>query len=114
MNTASSRPSRRYPKPVVLPDKLELLDGPTSGVISLPRHLDWSGHAEYDLDRPGRIIDLYRAVLNEAAKPADLYAYLDAQLLKRLWTYMWLPPIVRNAWEQRFPELAQISRIAAA
>lgn len=101
-----------YVRPVAVAERLDLLMGPTSGVVELPRHLDWSGHARYDLDRPGRIIDLYRAVLNEATKPSDLYAFLNAQVLKRLWSYMWLPPRVRRAWEQRFPELAQISRIA--
>jgi hypothetical protein len=54
---------------------LDLLHGPMSGTVHLPVHLDWSGHAEYDLDAPGRIVDLYRAVLNEAASQQDLYAY---------------------------------------
>lgn len=103
---------RHYAKPVVVPDELELLVGPTSGTVELPRHLDWSGSAHYDLDRPGRIVDLYRAVLNEASKPSDLYSYVNMQVLKRLWSYMWLPDGVRAAWEQHFPELAQISQTA--
>ncbi len=109
-----SRPPRRYERPVALPERLDLLDGPTSGVVELPRYLDWSGDARYDLDQPGMIIDLYRTVLNEAIKPADLYAYLNVHALKRLWSYMWLPQFVREAWERRFPELAQISRLASA
>jgi hypothetical protein len=106
--------SRRYAKPYVVAERLGLLVGPTSGVVGLPRHLDWSGRAAYDLDAPGRIIDLYRAVLIEAAAPDDLYRYLDETTLKRLWSYLWLPPALRAVWEQRFPQLAELSRLAAA
>jgi len=60
---------RGYAKPVVVPDRLDLLAGPTSGVVTLPRHLKWSGSPRYDLDQPGRIADMYRTVLNEAAAP---------------------------------------------
>ena len=77
-------------------------------------HSDWSGCAEYDLDAPGRIVDLYRAVLNEAASPQDLYEYLDAGMLRRLWATLWLPAQLRTAWEQKFPVLAEISRVTAA
>jgi hypothetical protein len=60
-----------------------------------------------------RIVDLYRAVLIEAATPQDLYTYLDAAVLRRLWAMLWLPAQLRRAWEQKFPVLAQISRITA-
>jgi hypothetical protein len=96
---------RRYAKPIAVPDSLDLLTGPTSGVVDLPRHLDWSGDARYDLDSPGRIVDLYRTVIIEATKPADLHAYLERGLLRRLWSYLWLPVDLRAAWETRFPEL---------
>jgi hypothetical protein len=88
--------------------------GPSSGTVRLPSHLDWSGNAVYDLDAPGRIVDLYRAVLIEAASPQDLYAYLNDGVLRRLWSLLWLPAQLRKAWEQRFPVLAEISRITAA
>jgi hypothetical protein len=106
--------SHRYAKPYVVAERLGVLAGPTSGVVRLPRHLDWSGRAAYDLDAPGRIVDLYRAVLIEAVAPDDLYRYLDETTLKRLWSYLWLPPALRAAWEQRFPQLAELSRLAAA
>lgn len=108
------REQRKYWRPVAVPDDLALLTGPTSGTVTLPAHLDWSGNAEYDLDRPGRIVDLYRTVINEAASPADLHTYLDTTTLKQLWAYMWLPPEIRRTWENRFPELAQISHLASA
>jgi hypothetical protein len=106
--------SRRYAKPYVVAERLDLLDAPISGVVVLPHHLDWSGSASYDLDTPGRIVDLYRAVLIEATRAEDLYAYLDDTMLKRLWSFLWLPPSLRAAWDLRFPELAELSRLAAA
>jgi len=43
MTTDRLPPRRDYAKPVVVPDRLDLLAGPTSGVVTLPRHLKWSG-----------------------------------------------------------------------
>lgn len=106
-------PAARYRRPYAVPEDLGLLQGPASGTVHLPTHLDWSGDAVYDLDAPGRIVDLYRAVLIEAATPQDLYAYLDAAVLRRLWAMLWLPAQLRRAWEQKFPVLAEISRITA-
>ena len=106
-------PGSRYQRPYAVPEELDLLRGPSSGTVRLPSHLDWSGNAVYDLDAPGRVVDLYRAVLIEAATPQDLYAYLDERVLRRLWALLWLPAQLRRAWEQRFPVLAEISRVTA-
>jgi hypothetical protein len=107
-------PPRGYAKPVVVPDRLDLLAGPVSGIVNLPRHLKWSGSSRYDLDQSGRIADMYRAVINEAATPTDLHTYVDRATLVRLWPTMWLPVAVRRIWEERFPELAAHSRNSAA
>jgi hypothetical protein len=96
---------RRYAKPVVVADDLTLLRGRTTGVVTLPHHLDWSGAANYDLNSRGRIVDLYRMVLIEATKPDDLHTFLDRALLTRLWPSLWLPPDLRRSWEERFPDL---------
>ena len=96
---------RRYAKPFVVADDLVSLRGRTTGVVNLPPHLDWSGSAEYDLDAPGRIVDLYRTVLIEATKPADLHMFLARVTLIRLWPTLWLPLDLRRAWEEQFPEL---------
>jgi hypothetical protein len=109
--TARGVRGSRYRRPYAVPERLDLLRGPSSGTIHLPSHLDWSGNAVYDLDAPGRVVDLYRAVLIEAATPQDLYAYLDEKVLGRRWALLWLPAQLRRAWEQRFPVLAEISRI---
>ena len=115
MDTADGKGASgsRYQRPYAVPERLDLLRGPSSGTVHLPSHLDWSGSAVYDLDAPGRVVDLYRAVLIEAANPQDLYAYLDERVLRRLWALLWLPAQLRRAWEQRFPVLAEISRITA-
>lgn len=105
---------RRYAKPIVIADDLTLLRGRTSGVVTLPRNLDWSGSGDYDLDSPGRIVDLYRTVLIEATKPADLHAFLDRAVLTQLWRTLWLPPGLRHAWEERFPELQRAGSGATA
>jgi hypothetical protein len=59
------KPTASYQRPYTVAESLDLLHGPSSGMVHLPSHLDWSGHAEYDLDAPGRVVDLYRAVLIE-------------------------------------------------
>lgn len=105
---------RRYAKPFVVADDLTLLRGRTTGVVTLPRYLDWSGSADYDLGRPGRIVDLYRTVLIEATKPGDLHAFLDQAILTQLWPSLWLPSDLRRAWEDRFPELRRTDSEAAA
>lgn len=106
---------RRYAKPIVVADDLTALRGRTSGVVTLPRHLDWSGAADYDLDSPGRIVDLYRTVLIEATKPDDLHVFLDQAILTKLWPSIWLPPHLRRVWEERFPELRRAaSEVPAA
>ncbi|WP_229075056.1 hypothetical protein [Actinoplanes sp. DH11] len=100
-------------KPYVVADSLAALKGPTCGVVSLPRHLDWSGRAEYDLSRPARLVGMYKVVLSEAGSVEDLCAWLDGGLLLQLWPSLWLPPQLRRRWEERFPELAAARPVAA-
>ena len=92
-------------KPYVVADRLEELTGPTTGTVTLPHHLDWSGRADYDLDRPKRLASMYKAVLNEAAKVQDLRDWIDQRKLVELWPRIWLPVRLRDLWESRFPEL---------
>jgi hypothetical protein len=95
-------------KPYTVADRLDDLRGPTGGTVELPQHLDWSGNASYDLDKPSRLASMYRTVLNEAGSVDDLRAWLDGPTLARLWPTLWLPPQVRRLWESRFPELAPL------
>lgn len=100
-------------KPYVVADTLAALNGPTEGVVALPHHLDWSGHAEYDLNRIGRLASMYKVVLTEASTVDDLNTWLNAGLLLRLWPTIWLPPRLRRDWEEAFPELAMTGTNAA-
>ena len=100
-------------KPYVVADSLAELRGPTSGTVSLPHHLDWSGNPEYVLDRPSRLVSMYTTVLSEATSADDLRVWLDGPTLVRLWPQLWLPQRLHRLWERRFPELAA-ARDAAA
>jgi hypothetical protein len=95
-------------KPYVVAESLDDLRGPTEGTVNLPQHLDWSGNASYNLDKPTRLASMYRTVLNEASSVEDLRAWIDGQTLARLWPTLWLPPQVRRLWESRIPELASL------
>ncbi|MFG3678959.1 hypothetical protein ACGF5H_02485 [Micromonospora chalcea] len=115
---ASPRPPADYRpygdrKPYLVAETLAQLQGPTDGTVTLPRHLDWSGHAEYDLNRPARLASMYKVVLTEASTAEDLNAWLDANLLQRLWPTLRLPRQLRQRWEEAFPELAATRSNAA-
>src|SRR5215510_2158456 len=83
-------------KPYVVVDDLDQLRGPTRGMVTLPHHLDWSGRADYDLDRPARLASMYKVVLNEASSAADLRTWLDRRALIEVWPTLWLPPRLRE------------------
>lgn len=118
VDTGMARPPAGYlpygdRKPYVVADTLAALTGPTHGVVSLPPHLDWSGHADYDLSRPARVAGMYKVVLTEAGTVEDLCTWLDGDILLRLWPTLWLPPQLRRRWEERFPELSGTRTVAA-
>lgn len=118
VGSAQSRPADGYAsygarKPYVVAERLDDLRGPTEGTVNLPQHLDWSGNASYDLDKPARLASMYRTVLSEASSTDDLYSWIDRRLLVQLWSTLWLPPQVRRLWESRFPELAALRAEAA-
>jgi hypothetical protein len=109
----SGRPATPYAsygdrKPYVVAEQLDDLRGPTEGTVELPPHLDWSGNARYDLDKPARLASMYRTVLNEAGSIDDLRAWINGRRLAQLWPTLWLPPRMRRLWESRFPELASL------
>ena len=95
-------------KPYVVAERLDELRGPTQGTVNLAQHLDWSGKASYDLDKPARLASMYRTVLNEASSTDDLRTWIDRRKLVQLWPTLWLPAPLRALWESRFPELASL------
>lgn len=96
-----SRPGRR----AVVAASLADLDGPADGPVVLPLWLFWSpaGYV-FDLGDPDLRECVYQTVLREASRPEDL-AYLNRDLLTQLWPTLYLPPGVRQAWEEQHPAL---------
>jgi hypothetical protein len=93
---------RPYPSP---PAMWGDLAGPVSGRVELSRSMDWGPPRTYDVaDLTDRRI-LYERVLREAAGPEEVCAWVDGPSLRVLWPAMWLPRRVRDAWEDRFPQL---------
>jgi hypothetical protein len=52
-------------RPYTVPETLEELTGPTSGVVELPVRLDWSEQGRYDLSDPKQLCLMYERVIRE-------------------------------------------------
>lgn len=92
---------------VVAPD-LQALRGPLQGQWQLPPHLDSSAPAVFDFARPRDLEEAYQLVLLEASSTADLEQWLDGEQLLRLWPELYLPRVVRVAWQSQHPQLARV------
>ena len=92
---------------IVMADSLEELHGPVHGKVRLPLHLDASARQVYDLDQDYLRRLVYRLVLLEAATMEDLATWLDRETLVRDWPELYLPRVVRAAWEERHPVLRE-------
>lgn len=95
-----------------LPESLDELVGPSSGTVTLPRHIDWGPHYEYDLADEADLLLMYERVIREAQSQADLQVHLNADLMRRHWTDLFLPTPARRAWQTRFPEFAPAAAAA--
>jgi hypothetical protein len=95
-----------------LPESLDELVGPTAGAMTLPRHIDWGPYYLYDLTDEADLLLMYERVIREAQTPDDLRTHLNATLLRRHWTDLFLPSPARTAWQARFPELAATAAAA--
>lgn len=109
----ASAPAPRPLRSVIVPDSLDDLRGPASGVVDLPVRLYWSGPPRFDLADPHQAADMYEAVLDTAATIEDITGYLNADLLLRVWPVVGMSRAKRDAWESRFPALRR-QRLAAA
>ncbi|MEJ3743328.1 hypothetical protein WEI85_08585 [Actinomycetes bacterium KLBMP 9797] len=89
-------------RPYTVPETLEELTGPTSGVVELPLRLDWSEQSRYDLSDIRELSLMYERVIRESMRVEDLRAYLDGQTLRQVWRRLYLPRRVRDLWEGRF------------
>lgn len=93
-------------RPYTVPETLEELTGPTTGVVELPLRLDWSEQGRYDLADPKQLALMYEVVIRESMHVEDLRAFLDGPTLRRIWGRLWLSRKVRRMWETRFHALA--------
>jgi hypothetical protein len=91
---------------VVAPD-LGALSGPLTGQWQLPLHLDASARVVFDLSVAADREQAYQLLLLEAASVTDLEQWLDGSELLRLWPDLYLPRVVRAAWQDRHPALAR-------
>ncbi|MFI7309013.1 hypothetical protein [Streptomyces hygroscopicus] len=101
-------------KPYVLPESLAELGGPTTGSVTLPRHIDWGPPYIYDLADEADFRLMYERVIREAQTRNDLSAFLHATSLRQVWHDLFLPLPVRAAWEACFPELRESGTTTAA
>jgi len=104
-----SRPGRL----AVVAASLTDLRGPTGAAVELPIWLFWYPDRTFDLDEPGILPWMYQIVLREAGCAEDL-AFLNGDRLMALWPELYLPKGVRQAWEDRHPELRQPAAASAA
>lgn len=93
--------------PYVAPGSLSELNGPASGRVTLPGHLGWGPRRTYDLDEFTDVRLFSMRVIRESASVEDLRRFLNADVLRRVWPHLVLPPRPRALWENRFHELAR-------
>jgi hypothetical protein len=86
-----------------LPDRIEDLRGPSSGVIVLPRHLAFPGQRECDVTDDATRRSMYGIVLTQGQRN-DVARYLYPQLLRQDWPLIAgaLDSTLRRTCERRF------------
>ena len=96
-------------RPYLVPETLDELTGPVSGIVVLPLRLDWTERAEFRLDDPAERNVMYERVIREATRIDDLRAYVNGTVLREAWRQLFLPVRVRRIWEEQFPVLRRIT-----
>jgi hypothetical protein len=116
VEAAEERFARRYQsrpgRPALVAPSLDELHGPTAGTVELPNRLLWRPNRRVDLDDAWSLGWMYALVLREASLLDDLRAWIDGNTLIRLWADLNLPRGVRQAWEERHPELRRMHAAA--
>jgi len=95
--------------PYDTPKSLDELRGPTSGTVRVRPRINTSPDPVFDLDDPDQLWSLYSAVVRDGL-PSEQAAFLDRATLLALWAELNLPARCRTIWEEKFPELAELSR----
>jgi len=99
---------QRQLRPIIVPASLDELHGPSSGPVTPPRRLWWSGEegTAFDLGNRGQAAELYEAIFEAARTYQDITDLLDARLLIQLWPELGMRRATRQAWEAAHPVLA--------
>lgn len=90
--------------PYDVPTSLEALRGPADGQLELRQSLDWGPDRHVDLAQLPDQVSTYQSVVREGTTTQQ-EAFLNEELLRRLWPELTLPTRCRNAWETALPEL---------
>ena len=98
--------------PYDTPETLDQLQGPTSGTVRVRPHINTSPDPVYDLDSPSQVWSLYSAVVRDGL-PSEQATLLNREILLALWADLNLPARCRTIWNDKFLELAVVSRAKA-
>lgn len=105
MLTQTTNPTISTPvKPVTIPiTSLNQLQGKANGKVELP-HYHRLAHKNFKHTNPYHVRIIYQTLLNQPTQ-VFLLRRLNKQKLIKIWGTLNLRPEVREAWEQKFPEL---------
>lgn len=92
--------------PYEVPSSLDALRGPASGEMELPITVHWGPKRVFDLDNPSELVFAYRQIVREGT-PEDQEELLNTDLLRKVWSEIWLPERCARLWKTKFPELAE-------
>ena len=97
----------RFRRPFVVPDSLDDLRGPATGMVTIPHSVFWAKPEPVviDVENDRVLWSMYREVLGSAVELEDLITVVNKDHLIRLWPELIWDRMVRQAWEDRFPEL---------
>lgn len=84
-------------------------------MVDLPLHVVWSGRRSFEVDALRPRMGLYRTVLAEGQQQ-DVVDFLNRDLLIAQWPVLrtLISRLVRDVWEERFPELTAARSATAA
>jgi len=91
------------------PVSLSHLHGPLTGVVTVPSRIDTSLDPTYDLSDSEQRYWFYVGVVRDGM-PSEQTQWLDHATLISLWPDLILPIECRQAWENKFPELASSTK----
>ncbi|WP_132194456.1 MULTISPECIES: hypothetical protein [Kribbella] len=94
--------------PYVVPESLDQLTGPRTGIVELGVPINWSPKHTFDLADHDDQVSLYTTVISEASTLEDLSRFLNKDLLIELWPQLRLPRYCVRRWHDQFPQLAAL------